>query len=290
MNLHDIVIEWRGVTFTGSARTPYFVDEFDGWIGSPGAERVSESRSSGHGRVPAAGVQRERVVQAGGLILSSSAADRNILVDNLRQVMRANRSDDASTEPLTITLGGRTDTADAQLDLFKPLTDPRSWGSGGVPWRAQWYCPNPRVYGPWEFASAPLVLSSAGLAPPQTPPFTPPAKPLGGEVTVWNPGNCPEGSPAIFTLSGEQPGNVGVVNVTTGGTVRYDLALALTDTLRIETESGNAYYNGAYRPPTAFSSIASDLRLAPGANVIRALGVPGAGTPSLTVAYRPASW
>jgi hypothetical protein len=160
-----------------------------------------------------------------------------------------------------------------------------------VKWQAQWRCPDPRIFGDTRYASANLYVAPTGLTLPQTLPVTLTAQALGGTVTVFNPGTDPEGSPAIFGLSGEQQANVGLHNATTGKRVLFSFPLGADDTLAVDTERGGAYLNGEYRPTTGFSDMVSDMRLAPGVNVIRALGYAGStGTPALTVSFRPASW
>jgi hypothetical protein len=196
-----------------------------------------------------------------------------------------------ATEPLVGLVAGLTVVAEAKLTNFAVSIDPGVWNvAGWAPWSAQWMCPDPRVFGDWITETAVLVTATGGAALPATLPLTLPAQPIGGRVSIYNPGNDPEGSPAVFTLVGAQSGTVGISLLSTGATLMYGIALGVDDTLVIDTARGGAFLNGAYRAPTAGSSVTGDFRLPPGVSVVQALGSAGAGSPSLTVAVRPASW
>lgn len=287
---NDIAVMWRDLVFTGmDTDGPFKIKKLSGWLDLPGATFETQP-ASGHGLRPTPGVHGARLLGLDGFI-RTDALNRNDCVRALRGGMIPRPSLDESTEDFAVAVAGSTSTALAQLENFSIGIDNR-WGNGAlIPFSATWRCPNPRVYGDWQYASAPLINNPAGVNMPVMMPFLMPAKPLGGEVWMFNPGNDPEGSPTRITLTGPQPGNVGVILATAGVKLSYGVVLGDNDQLVIDTELGGAFLNGEYRPPVGFSSVTSDLRLRPGPNVIRALGIPGpTGSPSIQVASRPASW
>lgn len=281
----DVQITWRGLTF---GPHPFDVRSLAGWIGISGGSYDSVPSTRGHGQLVTPVFQGERIVLAGGWVWAGPA-QRNALVAQLRAAFVPARSDSDDTEPLAVSIAGVSSTAQAQLLNFS-ITAQDGWAMGYASWSAQWRCPDPRVFGTTFSLSSPLVVNTTGLTLPHVLPMTLTAKPIGGTVTVVNPGNDPEGSPVVVTLSGAQSGSVGVTNVTTGRVVTFDLGLATTDVLVVDTERGGAFLNGEYRPASGFSDVVAALRAAPGVNVFRALGSAGAGSPSISVAVRPASW
>jgi hypothetical protein len=281
----DVRIVWNGLTFGDGL---FGIDSFTGWLELPGAQYESQG-APGHGAQATPGVHGPRIVQASGRIWGYGGL-RDALISQLRLAMVPRASVDAALDDLAITAAGETRTARAQLTRYAVPMDPQVWASGVVPWLAQWRCPDPRVFGADISAASLLVSASSGLTLPRMLPFTMPAQPIGGQVTVANPGSDPEGSPTVFTLTGAQSGTVGVELVTAGRRVTYALTLGMDDVLVVDTERGGAFLNGEYRSSSGMSDLAADLRLLPGVNVVRALGSAGAGSPSIAVVTRPASW
>lgn len=278
---------WRETQFGGRS-SRFGVDRFTGWIATPAITHQNEPSLAGHGTLPTPGVMGARIVRAGGRV-RAHPRERDAIIDLFDECRLALAADDSSTEPLRVTLRGRTDTAGAQLQDAEIDVDPASWHTGRVRWSMTWRCPDPSVYGEWQYATAALTAPTAGVLLPADVPFVIPDQILGGQLRVMNPGNDPSGSPTIITLTGQQPGNVGVR--VGDATLTYGFGLSVGDVLRIDTElgGGGAYLNGEYRAPLTFSNITSDLRLRPGANLIRALGMTGSGDPTVSVAWRPRS-
>lgn len=285
--MSDLTITWRGLRIGGAA-SAFGVTSTQGWMGLPGGSAESAA-SSGHGERRSPVTQGARYPAVTGR-LRADAGSRDATLDSLSSVMYAAPAWSTDVEPLTITSAGKTVVLDAQLVQFEPDTDLRWWNTGQVPFRAQWRCPDPRKFGDWLTESAALVSEPAGITLPHMLPFTQTAKPIGGRVSIFNPGNDPEGSPAIFTLTGAQSGTVGISLLSTGATLFYNIGLSAADVLVIDTAKGGAFLNGAYRAPAAGSGVTGGFRLPPGVSVVQALGTAGAGSPSLTVAVRPASW
>lgn len=282
--ISPVTFQWRGLTL-GTA--PYEISPggVQGWLGLPNVSRA-KIKAPGHGNMESPGSADERRVTLRGWV-RATRENRDALVDQLRAAFILPASRTAATEPLVGTMGGVTATVRAQLDSFDP--DTSAWSSSFIKWAAEWVCPDPRKFGDPVSASAPLVASSPGAVLPFTLPVTLSAQPIGGRVSIFNPGTDPEGSDVTVTLIGAQSGDVGVRSLTTGAQVSYDVALGVDDRLTVDSESGGAL-NGEYRPARPYSWPARRLRAVPGLNVYEALGAPGDGSPAISVSVIPASW
>jgi hypothetical protein len=279
-----IRIAWNGLTLGGD---PFRLDKLIGWLELPGAEYATAPAATGHGLSPSPGRQAPRFITAGGTF--GSAQQRDAAFTLARVAMVPKSSADASLNDLTVTIDGVTGTAHAQLQRFAVELDVKRWASGTLSWVAQWRCPDPRIFGAPVTASAALVTATAGDPLPFTLPHTLPPRPIGGRVTVVNPGSDPEGSNVTVTLTGAQSGSVGVRNITTGALLTYSATLAVGDQLVVDSEVGGRL-NGEYRPAVAYSSPAYLLRAQPGVNVYEATGTAAGGSPSISVTVVPASW
>lgn len=286
----EVEVTWNGLTL---GLDPFRVNLLTGWVELPGASYESGLGAADHGVSASSGVQSPRFPQVSGWI-NTEHTSRDSAVALLQEALVPRAASDPTVDDLVVKFGGRTQTADAQLARWAVSSDPKSWFSPWVPFLVQWRCPDPGKYDSWRQTTSPLYAPTLGVVKPAAKPFTKTAKPLGGQVTMWNPGTWRDGSPTVITLTGAQSGDVGVdVN---GRLVTFALALAADrgdgspDQLVIDTALGGAWLNGEYRPVKPGSDLIAALRLRPGANVITALGSAGAGTPSMTVAVRPKSW
>lgn len=280
----EIGFVYRGLEVT--AENGYMLDRFDGWTGWPAGGRAAQTASSRHGEIPSPVSLPVRTISAGG----------EIGPDNRRALMRAMAAaftppdlpTVAEVYPFDGTFDGITRTADAQLTRFDMPLDPAKWVGGVVRWEAQWVCADPYLYDAWTLAvSSPLTGSLTGALIPALMPFFKPDSPFGGSVVVDNPGASP--SPAEYTITGPIITGAGVANETTNRQVGIDYPLAAGDVLRIVTgPRGFVEINGIRQPTTSGSAAVRNLAMAPGANTIRALGVPGTGAPILTARVRPA--
>lgn len=294
MTGNDVTVTWRQVTFTGDGATTYFIDGLAGILGLPGVQFGNTNSTRGHGSLVTAGRVQSRTAQLDGMIFfdPNSPAQRDAAVLELQNSMVPTASLDTRTEILAVTMAGRTRRYKAQLQDFDIDTDPRSWATGAVPFKVQWRCPDPRAFGDTLAGTATLVVNTPGVKLPRRLPFRLAAQPIGGRVVLFNPGNDPEGSPATFTLTGSQVGTVGVRNTTTGAAVIFGFGLGSADTLVVDTEAGGGKLNGEYRPQIGGRSITADMRLAPGVNIIDALGtaVGDGSTPTISVVAESAGW
>lgn len=283
--ISPVTFTWRGVTF-GVDPFQLSKNGVQGWLNRADVARENIQSPSGHGSADTPAVARPRQITLRGFV-KGTRATRDELIQQLRDVMWLNAPWDASTEPLVGTMGGRTGRVQAQLDSFDPSTE--AWAQGAqTPWVATFNCPNPRILGDSITVTAPLSAATVRTRLPQRMPFRMAANPIGGVVSVLNPGTDRSGSFVTVTLTGAQSGTVGVRSITTGALVTYDLSLGTADVLTVGSETGGAL-NGEYRKPQPYSSPAWRLRAQPGVNVYEALAKPGAGSPAISVTVEPAS-
>lgn len=280
-------IVWRDLTMAAAtAGADYCLRDLKGWDELPPYTSEDVPVSGRHGGLLTPIRFATRSVTVTGW--SAKASTRDALVAALRRATAPGR-DTMVTEPLAITHAGQVLTADAQVVAAAALPE-IGWALGRFGWVVQWLCRDPFRYGPFQSVTSPLALPVTGLALPASLPNAFPAKPTGGAFTVNNTGTAP--ASAIYTLQGgiTLPGVV--VN---GGTsnqriVSYSFDLGSSDLLAIDTARGAAFLNGAYRAPVAGSALTKELELLPGINSIAAVGAPGAGSPTVSVTFRPAYW
>lgn len=281
-------VAFAGLTFGGPA-SPYGLAEVpEGWAET--AEVSFEAvPSTRHGVTESPPKQGARFVTAKGRF--RRGFDRDQLLRDLRTALPVQSPNDRTTKDLAVTFAGETLHADAQVRYAGIDPDRRAWYAGVPGWKVVWRCPDPSKYGAWVWSSVvSLEPTATGLIPPLGGlPKALPAKPIGGEVTVVNPGTDPQGSPVVVLMTGSQPYNVGVTSATTGHRVAFDFSLAVGDSLRLESELGAAWFNGAARWSLG-PSLIEDLAAVPGSNTWRATGVSGSGA-SVQVGVRPRySW
>lgn len=284
---HLIRVTFRGYTL-GGAGADIGVTGIDGWIGTAGAQTSSDQGNVGHGSLPAPNRQGRRTVVVSGLIRDTNRRDE--VLDRLESLFAVADADDDSVERLDVEMAGRSRYAWAQLLDWQPNTDVKLWAAGFTAVRLTLLCPDPRVFSERITATAPLAVPSAAVTVTDTlaVPFDLPAEPIGGTVTIVNPGTARSGSDVTVTLTGEQVGGVGVLHVTTSAAQLYDLELEATDVLEFSTEDGTTL-NGEQRQAVHPSRPAQKLRARPGLNEYSALGQAGAaGAPTIRVDIDPA--
>lgn len=193
------------------------------------------------------------------------------------------------TYELTIAHAGRTLSVDADVLRAAPTLDWETYDGGFFEWSVQWGCDGHLLYGAPVTVLSMLAQPGTGLALPTSLPASFPANPVGGSFSTVNDGTAT--APAVYTLRGPmtQPGVLLNAGTTTQRMVQYNLSLGADDFLTIDTKEG-AFLNGEYRPSTGGSDIVGDLGLAPGSNTVQALGTPSAGSPYISVTFRPAYW
>ena len=290
MTLTMTQVQWRNLTLApkSAGLSAYYLRDLTGWEETPPSSFDNVDRFPIGSLLTPIRAGRRTVTISGWC---ASQDSRDALLAQMRS-SSALMTGEVGTEPLTVTHGGLTLSADAQLTQWQATPDV-GWGTGYFSWALQWTCADPLRYGGWSTTQSFLALPGTGLALPTTLPATIPANPIGGLFNVTNDGNA--SAPAIYTLTGPLSAPGVLLN---GGTsrqvlVQYDFALSDSDSLVINTSDGGAgYLNGVYRAPIAGSGLTSDLVLRPGDNSVQALGVASVGDPgsSITVTFRPAYW
>lgn len=252
-----------------------------GWEELPGTDIEKRPRFGGHGNAPGTVRYDGRTVIMAGFV--EAAADRDTQVATFRRLM-VPPTDPTATETLTVSVAGVQLDADAQLVAAAVDIGPL-WGSGWIPFKAQWWCPDHRRFAGWQTVDVGFAGASGGITPPLTPPLTFPAVPPSGAAQVNNTGPMP--APVVITLIGPISNLPGVQVGLTGKVVRFPVTLAAGQALTIDS-NGYATLDGSYISPTSSSATLSELEAPPGQTTYQALGDPQAGSPRLLVAYRPA--
>lgn len=287
MTLPLLTVTFNGYTM-GGPDSPIGVRNVSGWLGLPGGVMRGEERASDHGdeSSPVRQGPRRVVVEA----LNRDYPNRDAVFEDLRTVFAAESVTDRTTRPLTVTYKGVSRYVNAKLLDFKPVEDVKLLAAGFQPFRVEFICPDPRIFGPRITMTAPLVTPAEGVMIEDDLgiPFDLPAEPIGGSVVLSNPGTARDGSDVTVTLEGPQNGQPGVINESTGGELFFDFELVDGDVLTISSEHGGAL-NGVYRQSAWPSREARRLRAKPGQNIFTAIGqAGGAGAPTIRVDLDPA--
>lgn len=285
--LQTSTVDWNGDIQLGFG-TRWVIDDpgIVGWEESTPVDKTSEARADSYGDRDTPLRARGRTVQVAGFV--TTGTDRDNLVAAFRRALTLPQNPREKGE-LTITTAGRRLMAYGQVTGRKILMGSH-WGLGRFGWAVQFQCDDYVRYGDELTATAPLTApAGSGITPPFTPALVLPFIAKSGSVTVVNSGE--RLTPLVATLKGPQSGNVGIVNTTTGKTLRYALSLSSADTLVIDTRKGWAMLNNdSSRSPMPGSAVTRTLGLVPGPNTIRALGNPtGFGSPTIAVTWRPAT-
>lgn len=279
-------VTWRGLLIAPmtDGNTPFHLRDIAGWDVTPQISFDDVAIAGGRGVAVTPGSMGPRVVTVTGWC--NDKALRNQLVAMLKGYATP-RVGSLLTEPLQVTHGGMTLSADAQL-VKVDATAERGWAFGRFGFTIQWRCADPVLYGEQVTASTPIAVPTLGITFPVTGDWTFPADPVGGTVIVRNPGFVD--SDAVYTLQGPLTGP-GVAVIETGKWVDFDFDLGASDQLVIDTAAGICTLNGEYRSPSILSALLDEMRLPEvSTSTVQALGTPLPGSPSLSVAFRPAFW
>lgn len=252
-----------------------------GWEELPPANVEKSPRFGGHGNGVTTVRFDGRTVMMSGFV--EAADTRDAMVALFRSTM-VPPTDPTETETLSVSVAGVTLYADAQL-VGAGIDIGSMWGSGWIPFKAQWWCPDHRRFAGWQSVDVGFQGATGGITPPLTPPLTFPAAPPSGAALVNNTGPMP--APVVVTLIGPISNYPGVQVGTTGKLMRFPVTLAAGQTLVIDS-GGFATMDGSFISPTSSSALTSELEAPTGATTYQALGDPQAGSPRMVVAFRPA--
>jgi len=279
-------LTWRGLLIAdrSDTNTPFHLSDITGWEVTPQVSFDDVKIAGGRGMAVTPGGMGPRIVTATGYCFDQNL--RNQLLAILRGY-GAPSVGSLDTDALTVTHGGLTLAADAQLMKADASPEP-GWGMGRFGFTVQWRCADPMRYGEPTSTTVPVAVPTLGITFGVSGSWVFPADPVGGIAVIANPGIA--SSDVVFTLSGpiSRPG---VAVVETGAFVTFDFDIAVGDSLTVDTAQGLCALNGVYRSPSVLSSLLDELRLPPNAtSTVQALGSPQPGSPTLSVAVRPAYW
>lgn len=284
MALSATSLSWRGQAIGAAVSPDFKLKTLVGWEELPNLTYASVPTGNGYGSAVTGAQSDPRIVTVTGFCFNAST--RDALLASFWDVAFPVISD-LVTEPLTITHGGLTLSADAQL-LKASAAPEDGWSQGRFGFTLSWHCPDPLRYGPRTSAVAAVTVPTLGIVFPVTGSWVFPADPVGGPLGVLNVGTAP--ADAVFTLTGALAGP-GVAVIETGKIIDFDFDLAAGDVLVVDTSAGMCTLNGEYRAPSVLSSLLDELRLPAGSlSTVQPLGSPVSGSPTLSVSYRPAYW
>jgi hypothetical protein len=285
MILPTTTVDFNGLTL--GAGTRWIIDDpgISGWEESTPFDKISDPRADSYGDRDTPGRGKGRTVTIQGKV--TTGTDRDQLVAAFGRGFTL-PEDPRLKRELVISTAGRTLLAYAQVSGRK-IIQGNHWSVGRFTWAVQFQCDDMVRYGLEDTATGLLSESTAGgITPPLTPPLVLAWRPKSGTVGVTNAGD--RLTPVVIELVGPQIAPIGVINVTTNRALTYNQGLNTGEVLAIDTRLGRAVLNGdSTRSPLPGSAVTRTLGLAPGPNVIRAVGRPGiGGTPTITVRWRPA--
>lgn len=278
-------VEWRGLVIAPlqDTSTPFHLSDITGWDETPSITFDDQRLPSGYGMAVTAGYSGPRIVTVTGW------CNDQVLRNKLLAIFRGNTVPSVATlqtDTLSVTHGGLTLTADAQM-LKADATAEVGWGLGRFGFTLQFRCPDPLRYGQALLVSAPITPAPGGVSYPLTYPVVYPAGSPSGALVLTNVGTSP--APVVFTVQGPVTGP-GLVNVTTGKQVTYGFDLVAGDVLTVDSRAGAAFLNGVYRAPLPGSARVGELVLPVGVSTVQAMGTAPSGTPSVSASYRPTYW
>jgi hypothetical protein len=266
--------------------TPYLIAEtgITGWEDLPGFDTADAPRSGDHGSWPGPRYAQPRVVTATVWLNPASSGDTSAL-----KALRAATALDASESWLSVQLHGETLICPARVNQRLVPTDRQLALYGVAKATLQFIATDPRRYTAHVLTSASTVYQpESGLVWPLTWPLSWGAPGSTGDVQVTNTGNA--ATHPVITFTGPCV-NPQLSNVTTGQQIAYNLPLAASDVLTVDTGTGQVLLNGsANRRYTAMpnATLEEAFTLPPGTNVLAFRPTSGSTPSSVSVAWRSA--
>lgn len=298
MSLSGALVQWRGLSIAGDRGEGHRVtmDTLDGW-GDWEAQGDAIPRPLAHGAFDAPSYVPGRLVTIAGLVHGS---DR----DEVRLLLESELRPSEALEPLTVTIEGRTLTADVRVDrVSMPRTN---WGSGMFRWAARFYAPDPLRYGSPVSASTGFPVLAGGL---EYDLYTDGAgTDLGyldygvasdtGRVVITNTGTAP--APVLFQVEGEVASQgFEIAQVDGPGRLRFAGPNSATSTLVLDGATGNVLVDGdsdrggllTWRDwPVIPAATRVAGVLVPGSIEVAFIPLGASSSARLTAVVRPGSW
>ncbi|MGF0176722.1 phage distal tail protein [Streptomyces sp. Marseille-Q5077] len=272
------------------AGTPYRWRSIGGWEDLPALDSGTVPRSGAHGAFPGRLLAQARTITLDGLIVRAPRATIGATV----AALNAGTAPVEDERPLVAWLDERGPLLAYARPTRRAIPASLGYRLGTITGGAiEFQATDPHRYELAEHAvSAALPMSEAGLSWPLTWPL-----PFGepgstGALSTMNVGDAD--THPVVEFRGPVTGP-SLTNLSMGDVIEYDIPLAASDVLTVDTLAGTAVLNGtASRIYTATSRSVPEqtFTLAPGITNLIFRAAPGSNNPtaSATVRYRSAYW
>ena len=260
--------------------TNYPVMSVDGLLDLPTLRSLNVPRAQDQGSFLGPLFAAERIITMQFWLQGTASLSFDALVAALQGVTNLGQSE------LPLYLDGSSRLANCRVTRRKIPLPTEYQGFAGVA-TVEWQASDPRVYD--ANLSTQTIgpgTGGSGFTFPFTFPFTFGAGATGNTFTAVNNGTFP--TLPVITISGGAITNPSIQNVTAGLTMLIDISLGTTDTLVIDFNSRTIVLNGTSSRRNLMDPSSRWWALAPGNNVIKFFGTPGAGSPLMTMTWRSA--
>lgn len=276
--LHEGRTLWQG-NMVDSVGAYWTVEQVDGWTDSPDARLTNEPRTRNDGSFDDQHFYSARLVTLSGKALFPDMA-------TLREGQRALAAV-LSARSATLTVNDGLLTLSADVRLAGPVRSrmPRPLL---LEWQIEVLAPDPRKYGPEQYASTGLPVSSGGLTFPLAFPLDFGAAGATGRVTLVNDGTADTWP--TFTVTGPLPG-FELTRVETGERLRYTGSLAAGQSVVLDASTGAVLLEGTADRRQLLTAYDWFAVPAGGVAAVQFSSL-GSADPaaSLSAAWRPAYW
>jgi hypothetical protein len=270
--------------------TPYRWRTLTGWGALPPLDSGTVPRPAAHGAYPGQLLAGVRTVGVEGLVVRAPRARIGAVVEQLEAATGPVEDE----QPLAVWLDDRGPRLVWARCTRRAIPVEAGYALGTILGGAiEWEATDPRRYGLTEHTeTTTLPAAEPGLTWPLTWPLAFGTPGSTGSMTVLNDGST--GTHPVIEVRGpvDMPS---ITNVTTGDVLEYDLPLAATDVLTVDTRAGTVTLNGTASrlyAATARSVPEQTFTLPPGPSTLLYRAAPGSTDPTTTatVRYRAAYW
>ncbi|MEU7134506.1 phage tail protein [Streptomyces sp. NPDC046261] len=289
----DGQIEWAGLLM--GPGTPYQIDAkgLTGWDDLPDLESADVPRPDQHGSWPGAQWAKPRTVSASVWLLPERPDQARAVAEAFRAATRVHSGE----QWLAVRLHGQILACRARVDRRAVPTDRTYLLQGIGSASLQWLCTDPRRYGADEqYARTGLPAPEPGLL--WHPggglewPLEWGAAGSTGTVTAVNAGDAPATPVIEFQGPVVRPS---LTRLSDGRQIEYDITLAESDVLTVDTGAGTVTLNGTTSrlyTATARSTPEQLFHLDPGVTSLAFRAAPESADPraAVTVSWRNAHW
>ncbi|MBC2877435.1 MULTISPECIES: phage distal tail protein [Streptomyces] len=287
----DGQVQWAGILFGPGTDYPIADSGLTGWADLPGLDSGDVLRPDQHGAWPGAQWAQSRIVSAPVWLLPGSL---DLTAEVVRR-FRAATAVDSTERWLAVRLHGETLACRARVNQRVIPHDRMFVTRGTAKATVQWVCADPRRLTVEERAATTgLPVAERGLAWGKglSWPLQWGQAGSSGLITVVNTGDAPASPVVTFRGPLRLPS---LTRIDDGTRLEYDIALAPSDTLTVDTSAGTVLLNGSasrIHTATTYSAPEQTFLLAPGdtAFAFRCAPETGGTGASVTVTWRSSHW